>query len=219
MNCSGKHAAFLLACVVNGWSITDYLEPEHPLQQQIRSTVEEFTGEGDPPPRDGRMRCAARHRQPAWTGEGDRPDRAGRHPREPTAMPPLWSSAIRANAWAIDGPGRTNTVVVDELGLLCKGGAEGVTVMAAPDGRAVAVKILDGSQRATTLVALHLLAQYGAIERSEADRVIELTTDRGARRRSHGGGTQAGRSAHERRAERLDAECIHSGREPTRYRH
>ena len=45
MNCSGKHAAFLLACVENGWPSASYLAPEHPLQQLIRDTVEEFTGE------------------------------------------------------------------------------------------------------------------------------------------------------------------------------
>src|SRR5690606_14886229 len=32
MNCSGKHAAMLLTCAVNGWSTADYLSAEHPLQ-------------------------------------------------------------------------------------------------------------------------------------------------------------------------------------------
>ena len=45
MNCSGKHAGFLLACVQNGWSIETYLDPEHPLQVRVRATIEEFTGE------------------------------------------------------------------------------------------------------------------------------------------------------------------------------
>lgn len=44
MNCSGKHAAFLAACAREGWSLEDYLEPAHPLQQRIRSTVAELTG-------------------------------------------------------------------------------------------------------------------------------------------------------------------------------
>src|SRR5699024_6808471 len=35
MDCSGKHAAMLLTCVVNGWSTHDYLSPEHRLQRQI----------------------------------------------------------------------------------------------------------------------------------------------------------------------------------------
>ncbi|MDP4586294.1 MAG: asparaginase, partial [Microbacteriaceae bacterium] len=43
MNCSGKHAAFLRACVANGWNTATYLEPHHPLQKLIREVVEEFT--------------------------------------------------------------------------------------------------------------------------------------------------------------------------------
>src|SRR3954470_21668803 len=33
MNCSGKHAAMLATCVVNGWDTSSYLDPAHPLQQ------------------------------------------------------------------------------------------------------------------------------------------------------------------------------------------
>ena len=32
MNCSGKHAAMLATCVVNGWDTATYLAPDHPLQ-------------------------------------------------------------------------------------------------------------------------------------------------------------------------------------------
>jgi len=45
MNCSGKHAAMLAACVVNGWPTSSYLNPQHPLQQAILRTVEELAGE------------------------------------------------------------------------------------------------------------------------------------------------------------------------------
>ena len=47
MNCSGKHAAMLAACVARGWPLAGYLDPEHPLQREVR---------GDPraPRRPGR---------------------------------------------------------------------------------------------------------------------------------------------------------------------
>src|SRR5690606_14741431 len=45
MNCSGKHAAMLATCVVNGWPTATYRDPAHPLQRAIRATVEELTGE------------------------------------------------------------------------------------------------------------------------------------------------------------------------------
>ena len=60
--------------------------------------------------------------------------------------------------------------------------------MAGPDGTAVAVKILDGSQRAATLVALSLLADCGAIDSGEARRVSEATTEAVL-----GGGVRVGR--------------------------
>ncbi len=45
MNCSGKHAAMLATCVLNGWSTEDYLDPAHPLQVAIAETFAELTGE------------------------------------------------------------------------------------------------------------------------------------------------------------------------------
>jgi L-asparaginase II len=45
MNCSGKHAAMLLTCVLRGWDTTTYLEPQHPLQRFIHDTFEDLTGE------------------------------------------------------------------------------------------------------------------------------------------------------------------------------
>lgn len=34
-NCSGKHAGMLAACILNGWPTEDYINPNHPLQQEI----------------------------------------------------------------------------------------------------------------------------------------------------------------------------------------
>ena len=53
------------------------------------------------------------------------------------------------------------------LGVFAKGGAEGVMVMVAPNGATVALKMLDGSSRATTAVALRLLERAGALVASD----------------------------------------------------
>lgn len=37
-NCSGKHAGMLAMCVLMGWPIQDYINPNHPLQQAIKNT-------------------------------------------------------------------------------------------------------------------------------------------------------------------------------------
>ncbi len=43
-NCSGKHAAMLAACLVQGWPTETYLHPNHPLQRRIVELVAEATG-------------------------------------------------------------------------------------------------------------------------------------------------------------------------------
>lgn len=173
MNCSGKHAAFLLACVQNCWPTDSYLEQEHPLQQRIRDTVEEFTGE--PIETVGVDGCGAPVFATTLRGLAIA---VGRVSSRSDSSSALLCEAILGDPWAIDGPGRANTVVIEQLGLVTKGGAEGVIVMGAPDGTAVAVKILDGSPRAATLVALALFASVGSISHDDAERVGSLTTEK-----------------------------------------
>ena len=43
--CSGKHAAMLATCIVNGWPLDAYRDPGHPLQRLIRATIEQLAGE------------------------------------------------------------------------------------------------------------------------------------------------------------------------------
>ncbi|MEY2847862.1 MAG: hypothetical protein RI885_527 [Actinomycetota bacterium] len=176
MNCSGKHAAFLAACVANGWDTAGYLEPSHPLQQSVIGVVQEFTGEViGPVGVDG---CGAPVVATTVTGLArgvGRVSGAARNGGDPAAG--LLTAAILEHPWAIDGPGRANTVVIEKIGLVAKLGAEGVMVMGTLDGTAVALKVLDGSLRAATLVALELLAGVGAIERAAADAVIAETTE------------------------------------------
>jgi L-asparaginase II len=174
MNCSGKHAAMLVACRTHGWPLESYLDPQHPLQHHIRDTVERFTGEkvtvtgvdgcGAPVfalPLTSRARGIQRI---ATASEGS--------PFQIFRNAALLKSAVLANGWALDGPGRANTVVIDELGVFAKLGAEGVMVMAAPDGTTVALKMLDGSLRAASVVGLSLLADAGALTREAVEAVL-----------------------------------------------
>ena len=173
MNCSGKHAAFLLASVTNGWSTDDYLDPEHPLQQRIRVTIEEFTGEKIE--HSGTDGCGAPVHATTLVGLARAIGRvAGATSGDEVRL----TAAIYENPWAIDGRGRANTVVIERLGLIAKLGAEGVLVLGAPSGTAVAVKILDGSLRAATLVALELLVQAGEVDASAANSVLDESLER-----------------------------------------
>src|SRR3954452_13657760 len=44
-NCSGKHAAMLATCVANGWTIEGYRDPSHRVQQLVKETLTELTGD------------------------------------------------------------------------------------------------------------------------------------------------------------------------------
>ena len=177
MNCSGKHAAMLLTCIVNGWPTDGYLSPEHHLQVHIREVAERLVGERSVTTAiDG---CGAPMFAMSLAGLAKAIHRIGTSSeRSPFALHRSAGSLVRAvreNPWAIDGPGRPDAVVIERLGVFAKGGAEGVMVMVAPDGTTVALKMLDGSGRAATVVALRLLERHGALAASDvADAVTKL---------------------------------------------
>ncbi|MCT1478205.1 asparaginase [Microbacterium sp. p3-SID336] len=169
MNCSGKHAAMLRACVATGWSTDGYLDPAHPLQGHIRDVVERLTGEKIAHTSvDG---CGAPVHALTLTGLARAIHRIGTaSDRSPFALHRVAGSLVRAvreNPWTIEGPGRPDTIATERLGVFTKGGAEGVMVMVAPNGTTAALKMLDGAARASTIVAATLLARAGAL--SDAD--------------------------------------------------
>ncbi|WP_282818539.1 asparaginase [Curtobacterium flaccumfaciens] len=173
MNCSGKHAGLLAACRVNGWDEATYLDIEHPLQQRVRSVVEEYTHETvDLVGTDG---CGAPVFPLTLTGLAR--GFAGVVARADDDSAAL-TDAVLAHPWAIDGVGRANTVTIERLQVLAKLGAEGVMVMGLPGGAAVAVKVLDGSQRAGTLAALALLERNGLVASDGVAEVLEATGER-----------------------------------------
>jgi L-asparaginase II len=173
MNCSGKHAGFLAACQHQGWELDSYLSPTHPLQRAIVSTIEAFSGEtisytsvdGCGAPLHALSIFGLAKAMAALVSSDD-----------PLAARIV--SAVGAHAWAIAGEGHANTVVIERLGGIAKIGAEGLVVIALPSGVAVAVKILDGSMRATTPVALEALRLAGALDDSTARELIALNSER-----------------------------------------
>lgn len=156
MNCSGKHAAMLAACVANGWPVDTYLDPSHPLQRAVRQVMADAAGEEPAPVAvDG---CGAPLFGLTLTGLA----RAARSLVLAEGSRPV-ADAMRAHPEYVGGTGHANTEFMRALpGTVAKGGAEGVFIAATADGRAVAVKVVDGSPRATTAIALRALAALGA---------------------------------------------------------
>jgi L-asparaginase II len=171
MNCSGKHAGFLACCQHMGWDLENYLDPRHPLQLMMKHRIEDLAGEkvAHTTP-DG---CGAPLHQLSLRGLAKAlatvtNGRTG----ESVAL----LDAIRDNSWAIAGDGEANTIVIDTLGGIAKIGAEGLVVISLPGGPTAVVKILDGSMRATTPLALTLLHRLGAIETAPFERLLETTS-------------------------------------------
>ena len=158
MNCSGKHAAMLATCVVNGWPIETYTDPEHPLQVVIHETLEEFTGDkitqvavdgcGAPLFGFSLLGLASAFRAVGLAVEGTAEHRVA----EAYRMHPEWTSGTRRDE------ARLMRAVP---GLVNKAGADGVDAFSMPDGRTVTIKIADGNPRARRPVAVAALRRLG----------------------------------------------------------
>jgi L-asparaginase II len=183
MNCSGKHAAMLLTCRDNDWPTSGYLDPAHPVQQEVAAAIAELTGEqiaavgvdgcGAPVFAFSLRGLAAAFLRLVSAAPG---------------TPELTvADAMRAYPELVSGtgPGAHDTRLMTGIpGLLSKAGAEGVAVAALPGVGAVALKIDDGAARARIPVLASGLARLGV----RAAVLDQLT----AEERVRGGGRTVG---------------------------
>lgn len=143
MNCSGKHAAMLVTCVNNGWSIDNYLDANHPLQVACREELENLSGEKITlTSTDG---CGAPLFLISVAG-------LARAIRAITISTDVAHTSVieasRAFPEMVAGEGRLTTTMMREVaGLYMKDGVEAVEVASMPDGRTLVFKVSDGSLR------------------------------------------------------------------------
>ncbi|MGP8051213.1 MAG: asparaginase [Desulfobaccales bacterium] len=162
--CAGKHTAMLALCVHHGWPITDYLNPQHPVQQLILKTVAESLGlrpEEIPVAVDG---CGA----PVFYAPLRRIAmgyaRLASAPKDSPAGTLM--QAILAHPRHIAGDGRLETEVMQTLpgAIFAKSGAEGGFALSLVDGGlGVALKVEDGQQRALNPSIISILEQLGRL--------------------------------------------------------
>jgi L-asparaginase II len=165
MNCSGKHAAMLKTCVVNGWETGSYLDPEHPLQRAVRETVESLTGvQVEVTAVDG---CGAPLLSTTLVGLArafstlaTAVDGAEHRVSRSIRVYPEWVSGTRRDECELLGA---------VPGAIAKAGAEGCYAVALPDGRAVALKIEDGASRARPVVMAAALRRLGVADEEGVD--------------------------------------------------
>ena len=170
MNCSGKHAAMLATCVVNGWDTGDYLDAGHPLQRGIRSTFEELTGEPAAVAVDG---CGAPLLSASLVGLASAFRRLALAPDGPERQV---AEAIRKHPEYVSGTRRDERALLAALpGAIGKFGAEGCYAVALVDGRSFALKIEDGADRARSVLMAAALRRSGvddAAVRSTGEAVL-----------------------------------------------
>ena len=158
-NCSGKHAAFLATCRKMGWPLENYLESDHPLQEEIQRRVAELLGL---PPQEllaARDDCGAPtlRLQLAQMALLFAHLGASCH-----AELEQMSRAMLTHPDLVAGEGRFDTELMSRSHgqVLSKGGAEGVQCLSRiGEGLGVAIKVEDGARRAKQAVALHLLRE------------------------------------------------------------
>jgi L-asparaginase II len=176
MDCSGKHAGMLATCVINGWSTNDYLSSDHPLQIAITKTIAEVTGA--PPVAISTDGCGA----PAHVIELHRLARAMRALAVGDAGPEGREvfMAMEKYPHMIAGDDRHTTVIASAIpGLAAKDGAESIYVAAMDDGRAVALKLSDGSGRGIATVLLAALQRLGVDVSAVSPSVTEVVLGHG----------------------------------------
>ena len=183
MNCSGKHSAMLFTCVLNGWDTNSYLKPTHPLQLACKEIIEEVTGEVVE--HIGVDGCGAPLMSTSLTGLA-RSFAKFAGPSADSEQKTI-ADAIRSNPKYLGGTTRDVTKLMQGVpSLLAKDGAEAVYGIGLGDGRALALKIEDGADRARIVVAMAILQNVMGVVSQEVERQLDS-------QELFGGGVQVGK--------------------------
>ena len=169
-NCSGKHAGMLTLGNHLGAG-PEYIDPDHPVQRAIRTTLAEVAREeitehaidGCSAPNfvvslKGLATAMAGYAQPEQTFSGARAAAATR-----------LRDAMIAHPVLVAGDGRACTALMRACAgrAAVKTGAEGVFMAILPEaGLGIALKIDDGASRGSHAAITALLARFGALDRA-----------------------------------------------------
>jgi L-asparaginase II len=166
----------IAACLHLGYTIDDYLTPDHPLQQTILDLMAEFCAvprgtihlatDGCSLPTFGTTLHAFARAYAALSTPRSHDDAVVR-----------LRAAMVAHPENVAGPGTFNTDLMQVAGdvLFAKSGAEGLICIGVPShGLGIAIRIADGDFRAHPVVAGEVLRQLGVLSDSALDRLRQL---------------------------------------------
>lgn len=181
-NCSGKHAGFVCVSVAMDKDPKGYIQPDHPVMQEVSAALGSMTGYNLRNTARGVDGCSiptyaiplrnlARAFARFGSGHGLAPERARAAAR--------LRAAVAAEPFMVAGTDRFDTVVMTALGarVFMKTGAEGVYCAAIPElGYGIALKIDDGAGRGAETVMASLLRRFLTLSEAES-RVVLPRTD------------------------------------------
>ena len=192
-NCSGKHTGMLAYAKLRGWPSESYLDPGHPMQQEILAMFAELAGLPVAQLALGTDGCSA----PIWAAPLHNTALAYARLMDPTGLSAAQQRACQQVREAmlafpdmVAGPARFDTVLMQAAGgrILSKGGAEGVQALGLRPGAlgagspavGIALKISDGDARnwICHAVALEVLCQLGALSEQELTSLAALGPQR-----------------------------------------
>jgi L-asparaginase II len=150
-NCSGNHAGFLAASVRHGWDVATYQQPDHPAQLAALRMFAACVGLEPQRIATGVDGCGiVCYATPVTVA-------ASTYALLPALLPEI-SAAMRAHPLLVEGPEWLDTIIMEAMpGVTSKSGAEGLGCIALPDGRGLAVKVVDGADRAMEPAAVAVL--------------------------------------------------------------
>lgn len=181
-NCSAKHAGMLALCVYKGWNLKNYLDPRHPVQKLNLKMIAEICEYPEKRIKIGIENCGA-----------------------PTFALPLKNMAIgfsklvtfrskdeiasqalqvvADSMWKypemVSGRKRLDheLAVASKGNILSKGGAEALHCAAVLDKSwGLAVKIMDGSQRAIAPASIEVYRQLGILKKSHLKKLGQFVS-------------------------------------------
>jgi L-asparaginase II len=191
-NCSGKHTGMLAAARMRGLPISDYVNPEHPIQVAILETLSEMCSLPTDQIEVGIDGCSAPvFAMPLYNaalGFARLVDPRGLAVERAVACRRITQSMM-ANPFMIGGPGRFDTRLMEVCSgrIISKEGAEGYMIMgimagalgADSPGIGIAFKVSDGDpyhrnqvtpgSRVRPAVSIEILRQMGYISDKELE--------------------------------------------------
>lgn len=166
-NCSGKHAAMLAVCRHEGWDLSTYRDPDHPLQRWIRELLGRLADCGPADIGHGVDGCGV----PVWNLPLSRLALIFARLTNPDSLDGDMRRAVEramtmmtAHPALISGPGRLDTelMIAGAGQLVAKIGGEGVHAGGLKGANlGWAMKVIDGNRRAIGPALSAALSQAG----------------------------------------------------------